>query len=699
MTGACLLSLCLAATCLYVSPTGDDANPGTRERPVATPEGARAAVRRLKASRGLPPGGVRVEFAKGVWPRTTAISLDARDSGTSESPITWRAAVRGGTVFTAGIRPVWRPLAADEAPLLPAEARRHVRVATIPGTGVLPGFTAGGNVLAHAERFEIPISLYEGESRLVCARWPDDRIEELPHRKKPILKADWKEGRVPFVSPRLAAWANEPELWVLGLWRDWYAEVFSRVRSVRPEEGCFCIEQPFESRGLGKTPAFFVFNAFCELDRPGEWVVDRAARRVYVWPKTEDGAPDVAIGGGLLCATNAAHLVFEGLVFEQAREDAVFLKDCTNVTLAASCVRHTGAWAVRVEGGRDCRVEGCDLYDLGQGGASLLGGDPTALMPAGHVAENCHVHDYGKIVWNYRPGVFLSGTGCTATHNLIYNSWAQGIAFRGGEHRISWNVVHDTCAFNEDAGAIYCYMENWTGRGSVVEHNCVHKCGRSQENMAMAIYLDAYSSDITVRGNIVSDSPIGIFSSGGQGNTIERNVVMNSRDPLRRWNLGLTGSKRVPYADAGDGYKSLRFRGLKEKLDSPYGSLWCRRYPTIAKILAVAEKEGPQYAHDALFVTFRDNALVPGGKPRIIDSDLTRDYQTVTNNVEIGTQPGFVDYGGMDWELRPDSPVRKILGGGTEFSRMGLYESPWRFSPPVKFGAGVTPPRELLIRP
>ena len=46
---------------LYVSPTGDDANPGTREKPLATLAGARDAVRKLKQAGPLQqPVTVRV---------------------------------------------------------------------------------------------------------------------------------------------------------------------------------------------------------------------------------------------------------------------------------------------------------------------------------------------------------------------------------------------------------------------------------------------------------------------------------------------------------------------------------------------------------------------------------------------------------------------------------------------------------------
>jgi hypothetical protein len=53
---------------------------------------------------------------------------------------------------------------------------------------------------------------------------------------------------------------------------------------------------------------------------------------------------------------------------------------------------------------------------MGGGGISLHGGDRNTLTPAGHVAENNHIHHYA--LWDrvYRTAVSLSGVGNQALH-------------------------------------------------------------------------------------------------------------------------------------------------------------------------------------------------------------------------------------------------------------------------------------------
>ncbi|MCX6376897.1 MAG: hypothetical protein NTU88_12850, partial [Armatimonadetes bacterium] len=71
----------------YVAVNGSDRNPGTKEKPFATLERARDAVRALKSR----SGGVTVQLRGGVYCRTQTFELTAEDSGSKGSPIVYRA--------------------------------------------------------------------------------------------------------------------------------------------------------------------------------------------------------------------------------------------------------------------------------------------------------------------------------------------------------------------------------------------------------------------------------------------------------------------------------------------------------------------------------------------------------------------------------------------------------------------------------
>jgi len=75
----------------YVSPLGDDSHPGTLGEPFRTLGRARDAVREVRATEGLPTGGLVVALREGVYDLTGSFSLAAEDSGEDGAPI-WYAA-------------------------------------------------------------------------------------------------------------------------------------------------------------------------------------------------------------------------------------------------------------------------------------------------------------------------------------------------------------------------------------------------------------------------------------------------------------------------------------------------------------------------------------------------------------------------------------------------------------------------------
>jgi hypothetical protein len=78
----------LAAT-FHVAPSGDDANPGTPEKPFATLTRARDAVRELRRARGGLQEPVTVHVRGGRYSLRDTLVLMPEDSGTEKCPITY----------------------------------------------------------------------------------------------------------------------------------------------------------------------------------------------------------------------------------------------------------------------------------------------------------------------------------------------------------------------------------------------------------------------------------------------------------------------------------------------------------------------------------------------------------------------------------------------------------------------------------
>ena len=685
-----------------------DSLPEGAERVTVSPRdgvaAAQAKVRAIKES-GRAKKGVIVEFEDGVYRLREPLELDARDSGAGAgAPVVWRAKNRGKVVFTGGTELSLRKPEAGDAnvALVPEAVRGNVLVAEAPCAGPVPGFLSFGCGSDETKKAKVdtPLSFWQGDRRLVCARWPQGAWAPIgkqlgthwvPKDNEPREKL-CLDGifEVNADKPRLERWAKEPELWAHGRWYFKWADSTKRILSVDPERNAITADMSFETWGARAGGDYYVINAFSEMDEPGEWAVDRERRRVYVYPHPGGESVETPCASNIVRAAALRDFRLEGIVFRCAGSHALVFADSTNVQVVASEIRNVGGDAVRFVGGAECRVEGCDMYDLGEGGIYLKGGVYERLVPARHAAVNNNIHHYGRVIMNYRPGVSLNGVGNKAVHNLIHHGDHQGIQFFGNDHLIGYNVLHDLCLNNDDAGIIYGYMCDLTMRGTVIEYNTVMATGRPGMSHVDAIYLDAWTSGCTVRGNLVNRAPLGIWASGGQATKIEKNILMNCMRSIMRGNLGPACAHTKSSWSLG--FKSGRFTRLVNNRAMYEKPPWVARYP---KMLDALDFDGG-FAHSALWVSIVDNFLYGCGQIYCHHWDVTGPYTTMRGNEATTGDPGFTDYFGMDWTLKPDSPLRAKIGGDTRFAQMGLFDSKLRFSKAVKFDADVSRPTKLI---
>ncbi|MBE5937592.1 MAG: hypothetical protein E7265_06135 [Lachnospiraceae bacterium] len=93
----------------YVSTTGNDANPGTKELPFLTLEKAKQAVRGLGKTKDIV-----VEIADGFYPVTNTINFTSEDSGNDNCTITYRAAEGACPIISGGHKVTGNWVEADD---------------------------------------------------------------------------------------------------------------------------------------------------------------------------------------------------------------------------------------------------------------------------------------------------------------------------------------------------------------------------------------------------------------------------------------------------------------------------------------------------------------------------------------------------------------------------------------------------------
>ncbi|MFH1918968.1 MAG: right-handed parallel beta-helix repeat-containing protein [Planctomycetota bacterium] len=679
-TGALALAChAVAAATFYVATDGKDTNPGTEDQPFATLQRARDEIRRSKAGGALPAGGITVEIRGGTYELSQPFELTAEDSGTEDAPIVYRSR-QGETVKLVGGREVtgWKQVT-DPAVLnrLDESARGQVWQADLKALGItdLEGIGRAGTYQS-----DPGLELFFQDKPMTLARYPNSGYMHIAA----TLDADGQpktgivttpEGKFVCDDPRPARWAGEKGIWLHGFWvRDW-ADLRIPLASLDAAAHTISLgPTPGRTYGMRSGQWFYAENVLPELDSPGQWYLDRDTSILYFWPTEplSSGKVVVSVVRDLVRLNDVSNVTFRGLLIEAGRGSAVVVNGGENVRVVASTIRNMGNWAVKVYGGIRHGVVGCDVYQTGQGGIHLEAGDRKTLTPAGHYAENNHIHHTARWDPVYQQAITVFGVGNRATHNLIHHVPHIAIGFTGNDQTIEYNEIHSSVFQSNDAGAIYTSPPNetWSMRGHKIRFNYLHNIHGFKDKGCIGVYLDDCFSSADISGNIFHDVATAILIGGGRDNLMTNNLFIRCGRAFSIDARGLGWAKGVGVF------------ATKELFDLNYKEPpWSVRYP---ELLGILEDEP---------LAPKGNVMARNicwGGPWGSTQAAAQPYVKFEDNL-VDVDPRFAGEPPADFRLAEDSPARNLGFQTIPFEKIGVYQSDDRASWPVEKGELALP--------
>ena len=608
-------------------------NAAHSDGPLGSLVAARDAIRRLKRSGPLPAGGVVVELAAGTYEIAGPLDLAAEDSGTAESPIEYRAAP-GAEVRLLGGRIVkgWKPVI-DPAVLgrLDPAARGQVLQADLKAQGISdlgtikPGPTWGQS--------EPGLELFFRDEPMTLARWPNEGFVRIPAVLGPTPvdvrgTKGCREGLFAFEGDRPRRWVGEPDIMLEGFWFWDWADQRLRVQSIDTDKRMITLEsKPEHHFGFRKGQWYYAYNLLSELDRPGQWYLDRQTGVLYFWPPgpIDAGRPTVSLLPRLATLKDVAHVTLRGLTIECFRGTPLIVSGGHHVRLAGCVFRNLGGSAVTMSG-TESGVIGCDIYNVADSGVSINGGDrPRSSRPGCTWRTATSGISAAGTRSTSRP-CRCGGVGNRVAHNLIHDAPHMAIGFSGNDHVIELNEIHSVVYQSNDAGVMYAGY-NPTMRGHEIRYNYIHHIYGFEGRGCVGVYLDDMFCSAHIHGNIFYKVPRAAFIGGGRDNTVENNVFVDCSPAVH------VDARALGWAAAGVELLKKRLREM------PYDrEPWRSRFPQLAAYLddEPAVPKGNVVARNVCwggkwedvekkarpYVAFRDNLVE--GDPRLVGGEALR---------------------------------------------------------------------------
>jgi len=698
----------------FVATDGSDAwsgrlpAPNSRgtDGPFATLQRARDAVRLLTAAQGGLAAPVTVMVRGGKYYPERTLDLSAADSGTDSAPITYTAYPGEMPVISGGRRITgWRPF------------RGGIFKAEIPEAG--GGAFTFRQLFADGQRqIRARYPNLDPNAATWNGRWARSKADETAlESSEPYIV--WDE---PDAFPRVWAKPTQGEIFLLPRQTMWGDSSLIRIKSVDRERKIIRLVHGMRSFDLSplyfpkkihhpEDCQFIVENILEELDQPGEWCLDTEEGVLYFWPPKDAIDEMEVVAPVVKCLVHmegVSNVGISGFVFTETKggEPSSHYPDVDGVgamspqmgwEYCGETIYLNRCEACRIENNRLLNVGGNGIYlrhhnqrnvirhneicHAGANGIVLAGGRHSIYQKCGGTTGTPHpvfneitdntIHHIG-LVDTYAAGVFLGLSNWNrVAHNDIHDVPHHAINLgnsRYGRNYIEYNRICRAGMVSNDNAAINCWHEmppDVEPPGHVIRYNLISDTGNTDKEglgycMTMGIYLDNWSSNCLVAGNIVVNTlpngrGIGILVKG-HNNIVENNVLINS------------GANHFWVCDhcCYDEFATVVSRNIFYDTLSSSGPFFdLAQRDRFCKVLRECDNN--------LF--FKQGQ----GDPLIVKDVRLSDWRKAHGEGEdacdahsIAADPLFVDAAHGDYRLKPESPALKLGFQPIDIARIGV---------------------------
>jgi len=693
----------------FVANSGNDAwsgklaepNAEKTDGPFATLARSRNAVRKVKSGGLKEP--ITVMVRGGKYYLHTTLALSAADSGSEDCPITYMAYPDEKPILSGGRKVTgWKPY---KGKILQCEFPEAKRSAVI-----FRQLFADGEPQIRARYPDLDPNAINWKGRWATSKANDDALESaepyIVWDEPDAFQRSWAkptQGEI-FLMPRQTMWGDSALIRIKSVDRN--EKVINLIHGMRS----FDLNPMFLTKKFHhpENCQFIIENILEELDQPGEWCMDIEEGILYFLPPKDDIEQMEVVCPAIKCLVHlegVSNVRISGFAFTETRGgepsshyhdvegvgamapqmgweycgETIYMNNCKSCCIENNRVFNVGGNGIYLRHHNERNViRGNEIGYAGANGIALAGARHSIYQKIGgtqgfphptfnEITDNT-IHHIG-LLDTYAAGVFLGlGNWNRIAHNDIHDTPHHAINLgnsRYGRNYIEYNRISRACQVTNDTAAINCWHEippELEPPGHVIRYNFISDTGNDDKSnlgysMIMGIYLDNWSSNCLVKGNIVVNTipngrGIGILVKG-HNNIIENNVLINS-GANHFWVCDHCCYEEFATVVSGNiFYDTLNSSG-------PVFDLAVR--DCMCKVLLQCDNN--------LF--FRED----DGDPLIVKdmrfSDWSKSHEGIYDVNSLVADPLFMDAANGDYRLREESPAFKLGFPPIPFDRIGV---------------------------
>lgn len=683
-------ALASASLELHVSPSGKTGASGSATEPLPSLKDAVNSIKALSPEQKAQ--GVTVLLSGGVHSLPEGVVIDSSCSGTSNAPLVITAEQGASPVLTGGHSVSGDQLESiKDASLLDrldtnAKAQvRQIDLAKLGITGIAPFREVfNGNWR--------PLMVTLGTNSLPISRWPNGEYGFTTMKSVTDNGDATHGGTFVYRDDRPARWQKalvDNQLWLRGFWRVPWVINGAQVKSI-DTNACTITLVKDVGGGIGSkykkdaqgrrcgdgNEAWCAVNLPEEIDEPGEWAVDFKRQLLLIWPPDGVTAQNPIMVSAnkdpLVSIENASYVTVKGITLLGSLGDGIRIQGGENNLVAGCDVSQGSRTGISLLGGKRHRAIANNVRETGGSGIATSGGVKATLEAAGHEILNNDVsrsaNDFPEPAIQIGVGgasqILGDAVGIHVAHNRVHDTANAGVRFGGCDNLFELNEVYRIGLNSGDLGGFYGYC-GFTGFGNVIRNNFVHHSMNGN-----AFYLDDGTSGVTVVGNVAYKCAMGVLMGGGHYNRFLNNIFIDCPKGIHLDDRGVSRKYTLEDKRLGGDVRSV----------TPDQAPWKEKHPELAALVAGVETTVPKA--DEVIGNVVINCANPFEFPKPENSQGITQKDNLTNS----STSDFVDADNFDFTLKPDSTLVASIAGfpPIPFQQIGLQLDEYRKAIPER---------------